>query len=64
MYLTDTLADLADDRARGVVALPDEILDAFPGAEADLLARRWTPPVRDLIGRRTDEGSSSNRPAP
>ncbi|MFF8610734.1 polyprenyl diphosphate synthase [Streptomyces sp. NPDC015346] len=50
MYLTDTLADLADDIARGVVALPDELLDLFPGAEADLLARRWTPPVRELLG--------------
>ncbi|MET9416928.1 polyprenyl diphosphate synthase [Streptomyces klenkii] len=49
LYLTDTLADLADDLARGVVTLPEEVLDAYPGAGDDLLAHRWTPAVRALV---------------
>ncbi|WP_461007409.1 polyprenyl diphosphate synthase [Streptomyces capparidis] len=49
LYLTDTLADLAHDLDRGTVVLPAEVLDAHPGAEAGLAARRWTPAVRDLL---------------
>lgn len=48
LYLTDTLGDLADDLGRGVLTLPAEVLDRFPGAAADLAAFRWTAPVRAL----------------
>ncbi|MEU8975118.1 polyprenyl diphosphate synthase [Streptomyces monashensis] len=49
LYLTDTLADLADDVRRGTVMLPDEVFDEFPGSRPDVLHGHWTPAVQDLI---------------
>ncbi|MGI3225471.1 polyprenyl diphosphate synthase [Streptomyces sp. GTA36] len=55
LYLTDTLTDLASDLGRGILTLPEEALAAHGVAEADLLARRWTPPVEALIAGLTDQ---------
>lgn len=55
LYLTDTLTDLASDLGRGILTLPEEALAAHGVPEADLLARRWTPPVEALIAGLTDQ---------
>jgi undecaprenyl diphosphate synthase len=47
--LTDTLTDLSTDLAEGHLLLPREAMDPFPGAEADLTRRRWSPAVAALI---------------
>nr|WSS71721.1 polyprenyl diphosphate synthase [Streptomyces sp. NBC_01175] len=52
--LTDLLTDLSADLAQGILLLPQEALDAFPGAEDDLRQRRWSPAAAALIGDLTD----------
>ncbi|WP_327188590.1 polyprenyl diphosphate synthase [Streptomyces xinghaiensis] len=47
--LTDVLTDLSTDLAQGLLLLPREALEPFPGAETDLLQGRWSPPVEALI---------------
>ncbi|MFE2051593.1 polyprenyl diphosphate synthase [Streptomyces sp. NPDC059459] len=47
--LTDLLTDLSTDLAQGLLLLPQEALEPFPGAEADLHQGRWSPPVAALI---------------
>ncbi|MDX3537539.1 squalene/phytoene synthase family protein, partial [Streptomyces sp. MB09-01] len=47
--LTDILTDLSADLAQGDLLLPDEALDAFPGAAGDLSRRRWSPAAHGLI---------------
>ncbi|WP_369181528.1 polyprenyl diphosphate synthase [Streptomyces mutabilis] len=47
--LTDVLTDLSTDLAQGLLLLPQEALESFPGAETDLLQGRWSPPVAALI---------------
>ncbi|WP_406336054.1 polyprenyl diphosphate synthase [Streptomyces sp. NBC_00203] len=49
LYLTDTLADLADDVNRGTLTLPTEVLNRFPGAGSDLPARHFSPGVQALV---------------
>lgn len=44
--LTDVLTDLTE----GDLLLPQEALDAIPGAEDDLRRRRWSPAAAALIG--------------
>lgn len=51
--LTDILTDLSADLAEGELLLPLEALEPFPGAEADLLRRRWSPAVAALITEQT-----------
>ncbi|WP_156756172.1 polyprenyl diphosphate synthase [Actinokineospora pegani] len=46
--LTDTLTDLSIDLAQGHLLVPREAMESFPGAEADLTRRRWTPAVAAL----------------
>ncbi|QEU89001.1 polyprenyl diphosphate synthase [Streptomyces viridosporus] len=48
--LTDILTDLSADLTQGLLLLPQEALDAFPGAEDDLRQRRWSPAASALIG--------------
>ncbi|MFE9837814.1 polyprenyl diphosphate synthase [Streptomyces sp. NPDC005551] len=48
--LTDLLTDLSADLAQGLLLLPQEALDAFPGAEDDLRQGRWSPAAAALIG--------------
>ncbi|MFB0619258.1 polyprenyl diphosphate synthase [Streptomyces sp. AGS-58] len=52
--LTDILTDLSADLAQGDLLLPQEALDAFPGAEDDLRRGSWSPAaaalVRELTG--------------
>ncbi|MET7457576.1 polyprenyl diphosphate synthase [Streptomyces sp. NPDC005574] len=47
--LTDLLTDLGADLAHGDLLLPHEVLAHFPGAEAHLLQRHWSPAVADLV---------------
>ncbi|MCX4853002.1 polyprenyl diphosphate synthase [Streptomyces canus] len=47
--LTDVLTDLSTDLAQGLLLLPQEALEPFPGAETDLLQGRWSSPVAALI---------------
>ncbi|MEU5308411.1 polyprenyl diphosphate synthase [Streptomyces sp. NPDC021562] len=47
--LTDILTDLAADLAQGDLLLPLEALAHHPGAEQDLLDRRWSEQVAALI---------------
>ncbi|GGS69998.1 hypothetical protein GCM10010253_51190 [Streptomyces badius] len=47
--LTDVLTDLSTDLAQGLLLLPQEALEPFPGAEEDLLQGRWSPAVAALI---------------
>ncbi|MDX2918037.1 polyprenyl diphosphate synthase [Streptomyces globisporus] len=47
--LTDVLTDLSTDLAQGLLLLPQEALEPFPGAEEDLLRGRWSPAVAALI---------------
>lgn len=47
--LTNILRDLATDGERGRIYLPQEDLERFGYAEADLLERRVTPAFRDLM---------------
>ncbi|WLW50352.1 polyprenyl diphosphate synthase [Streptomyces sp. YU58] len=47
--LTDILTDLGADLAQGDLLLPQESLDAFPGAEDDLRQGRWSPATAALI---------------
>jgi undecaprenyl diphosphate synthase len=52
--LTDILTDLSADLTQGLLLLPQEALDAFPGAEDDLRQGSWSPAtaalVRELTG--------------
>ncbi|UQS29316.1 di-trans,poly-cis-decaprenylcistransferase [Streptomyces fradiae] len=52
--LTDTLTDLGSDLAQGLLLLPREALDAWPGAEDDLRRGRWSPAAAALVGATTD----------
>ncbi|GAA2878940.1 polyprenyl diphosphate synthase [Streptomyces mexicanus] len=52
--LTDILTDLGSDLVQGLLLLPQEVLDAYPGAEDDLRQRRWSPAAAALIGAMTD----------
>ncbi|MFG2241366.1 polyprenyl diphosphate synthase [Streptomyces sp. NPDC048734] len=47
--LTDVLTDLSADLAQGLLLLPAEALEAFPGAEDDLRQGRWSPAAAALI---------------
>jgi undecaprenyl diphosphate synthase len=47
--LTDILTDLSADLAQGDLLLPQEALDAFPGAEDNLRQRSWSPATAALI---------------
>ncbi|BBC32207.1 hypothetical protein SGFS_035010 [Streptomyces graminofaciens] len=49
LFLTDMLRDLPEDLDGGHVWLPTEVLERFDVTPADLIARRWTPAVRELI---------------
>ncbi|MEU4448277.1 polyprenyl diphosphate synthase [Actinosynnema sp. NPDC050801] len=51
--LVDTLTDLGTDLAQGHLLLPREAMAPFPGAEADLIRRRWSPAVAALIAELT-----------
>ncbi|MDG9702524.1 polyprenyl diphosphate synthase [Streptomyces sp. DH37] len=53
--LTDILTDLGPDLAQGLLLLPQEALDACPGAEDDLRQGRWSPAAAALIGAMTDQ---------
>lgn len=52
--LTDLLTDLGSDLVQGLLLLPQEALDACPGAEDDLRQGRWSPATAALIGAMTD----------
>lgn len=52
--LTDVLTDLGSDLGQGLLLLPQEALDAYPGAEDDLRLRRWSPAAAALVGAMTD----------
>ncbi|MEV5283299.1 polyprenyl diphosphate synthase [Streptomyces sp. NPDC051994] len=47
--LTDILTDLSADLAQGDLLLPQEALDAFPGAEDDLRQGSWSPATAALV---------------
>ncbi|MFF7524249.1 polyprenyl diphosphate synthase [Streptomyces pseudovenezuelae] len=47
--LTDVLTDLSADLAQGDLLLPQEALDAFPGAEDALRQGKWSPATAALI---------------
>lgn len=47
--LTDILTDLSADLAQGDLLLPQEALDAFPGAEDDLRQGTWSQATAALI---------------
>ncbi|MFE9137645.1 squalene/phytoene synthase family protein [Streptomyces sp. NPDC007355] len=47
--LTDILSDLSPDLAQGDLLLPQEALDAFPGAEDDLREGSWSPATAALV---------------
>ncbi|MEU0577560.1 polyprenyl diphosphate synthase [Streptomyces griseoincarnatus] len=47
--LTDILTDLSADLTQGLLLLPQEALDAFPGAEDDLRQGSWSPATAALI---------------
>ncbi|MEU9298466.1 polyprenyl diphosphate synthase [Streptomyces sp. NPDC048266] len=47
--LTDILTDLSTDLAQGDLLLPQEALDAFPGAEDDLREGSWSPATAALV---------------
>ncbi|MFE7430076.1 polyprenyl diphosphate synthase [Streptomyces sp. NPDC057545] len=47
--LTDILTDLSADLAQGDLLLPQEALDAFPGAKDDLRQGSWSPATAALI---------------
>jgi squalene synthase HpnC len=49
LHLTHLLQDVPRDLARGRIYLPDEDLQHFGVAEADLIAHRVTPGFRDLM---------------
>ncbi|GGJ95331.1 hypothetical protein GCM10011583_28660 [Streptomyces camponoticapitis] len=51
--LTDVLTDLSTDLAGGLLLLPREALEPFPGAEADLVRGRWSPAVAALVAELT-----------
>ncbi|MEW5542758.1 polyprenyl diphosphate synthase [Streptomyces cyaneofuscatus] len=51
--LTDILTDLSEDLAQEDLLLPQEALDAFPGAEEDLRRGRWSPATAALIAELT-----------
>ncbi|MDW4904812.1 polyprenyl diphosphate synthase [Streptomyces sp. ADMS] len=51
--LTDILTDLSTDLADGLLLLPQETLERFPGAEADLVQGRWSPAVAALVAELT-----------
>ncbi|MFF5011357.1 polyprenyl diphosphate synthase [Streptomyces phaeochromogenes] len=51
--LTDILTDLSTDLADGHLLLPQEALEPFPGAEADLAQGRWSPAVAALVAELT-----------
>ncbi|MEV4193272.1 phytoene/squalene synthase family protein, partial [Streptomyces toxytricini] len=51
--LTDILTDLSADLAQGDLLLPQEALDAFPGAEDDLRQRSWSQATAALIREMT-----------
>ncbi|MBB5803042.1 undecaprenyl diphosphate synthase [Saccharothrix ecbatanensis] len=51
--LTDLLTDLSTDLDQGRLLVPLEALEPFPGAEADLAQRRWSPAVAALIAELT-----------
>ncbi|MFJ3224128.1 polyprenyl diphosphate synthase [Streptomyces sp. NPDC086783] len=47
--LTDILTDLSADLAQGDLLLPQEALDAFPGAEGDLQQGSWSQATAALV---------------
>ncbi|MFF9771188.1 polyprenyl diphosphate synthase [Streptomyces sp. NPDC014636] len=47
--LTDILTDLSADVTHGLLLLPQEALDAFPGAEDDLRQGSWSPATAALV---------------
>ncbi|MFI1720350.1 polyprenyl diphosphate synthase [Streptomyces sp. NPDC020489] len=51
--LTDILTDLSADLAQGDLLLPQEALDAFPGAEDDLRQGSWSRATAALIRQLT-----------
>ncbi|MEU6935140.1 polyprenyl diphosphate synthase [Streptomyces rubiginosohelvolus] len=51
--LTDILTDLSEDLLQEDLLLPQEALDAFPGAEEDLRRGRWSPATAALIAELT-----------
>ncbi|GAA3883868.1 hypothetical protein GCM10023084_40950 [Streptomyces lacrimifluminis] len=51
--LINMLTDLSTDLAQGHMLLPQEALEPFPGAEADLTQGRWSPAVAALIAELT-----------
>ncbi|MEW2287371.1 polyprenyl diphosphate synthase [Streptomyces sp. NPDC047841] len=51
--LTDILTDLGSDLVQGCLFLPQEALDAYPGAEDDLRQGRWSPATAALTGELT-----------
>ncbi|MFE5922200.1 polyprenyl diphosphate synthase [Streptomyces sp. NPDC056468] len=53
LRLTDTLTDLSADLAQHDLLLPDEVLDQHPGAADDLMRRRWSPAVAEMISHLT-----------
>ncbi|WP_149827874.1 polyprenyl diphosphate synthase [Streptomyces tailanensis] len=55
LFLTDMLRDLPEDLDGGHVWLPTEVLDRFHVTPADLLSRRWTPAVQQLIAHLVGE---------
>ncbi|THA50169.1 polyprenyl diphosphate synthase [Streptomyces sp. A1136] len=62
--LTDILTDLGADLAQGDLFLPQEALDAFPGAADDLRQGNWSPAAAALIRELTTLARQwVNRPA-
>ncbi|WP_416968163.1 polyprenyl diphosphate synthase [Streptomyces sp. 4F14] len=49
VYLTDTLVDLSADLDRGVLHLPNEVVEHHGVQASDLLERRWSQDVQALI---------------
>ncbi|WP_236243711.1 polyprenyl diphosphate synthase [Streptomyces sp. CC228A] len=47
--LTDVLTDLGADLSQGDLLLPQEALNAFPGAEDDLRHGNWSPAAAALV---------------
>ena len=54
----DNMADLADDLGEGRLYLPLEDLDRFEVRAEDLVARRWTPGMAELIEFEVDRVTS------
>ncbi|MET8146432.1 phytoene/squalene synthase family protein [Sphaerisporangium sp. NPDC005288] len=61
--LTNFIRDVAEDLDRGRIYLPLEDLEKFGVSEQDLIARRTTPAVRDLIAYEADRARDHYRRA-